>query len=754
MRKVWRIFCLDVRHGTMNVIAGIVCIGLVIVPSLYAWFNIAGSWDPYANTRNLKVAVANTDEGYSSDLMPMDINVGEKVTGALRENDQIGWVITDKDDAMAGLEAGTYYAAIIIPPDFSRDLLGVLDAGAAKPTLEFYSNEKENAIANVVTDKASTALREQIDTTFVETVGKVGTSALGSLSDYLDSDAIASLATRLRESVGSTADSLDRTAGDARAYASLVDSAASLVSGAQGLLDSAGPEGDALPDALSQAADGVRSADGALDSADSAIRGSLSSGADSLSGVQDKIDAAFSDAGAKTGQVADGLEKAAGTAQERKQAVDELVAGFTAQRDQLQAIRDALEEAASSDGSITSQERAALAAADRAIAAAERALSSLSSASETLGDLGAALDRTAGDLRTGVTDADAARRSVDDLVAKAKGDLTAADETYGDTLGRSLGSLASAVDGASADAASVQASLASSMESLSKVSGDAASDLSSIRDELNGTADDLAAGAADLRALQGRIDAALASGDMEQLRQVLGNDPEALATFLSAPVDLERNAVYPVANNGSAMAPFYTTLALWVGSLVLVVIVKVQPSERELAEVGGAKLWQAYFGRLGVFVLLALLQAALVCAGDLFYLQIQCVHPGLMFLACFACAFVDVNIMYALTVSFGDVGKAIAVFLLVIQVAGSGGSFPPQMLPGPFQATYPFLPFVQAIQLMRGAVAGVYGMDYLWHMVALLGFVVPSVVLGLFLRRPLIRLNEWMEHQLASTKVM
>ncbi len=754
MRKVWKIFCLDVRHGTMNVIAGIVCIGLVIVPSLYAWFNIAGSWDPYANTRNLKVAVANTDEGYTSELMPMDINVGEKVTGALRENDQIGWVITDKDDAMAGLEAGTYYAAIVIPPDFSRDLLGVLDADAAKPTLEFYSNEKENAIANVVTDKASTALREQIDTTFVETVGKVGTSALGSLSDYLDSDAIASLATRLRESVGSTADSLDHTADDARAYASLVDSAASLVSGAQGLLDRAEPEGDALPDALSQAADGVRAADGALDSADSAIRGSLSDGADSLTGVQDKVDAAFSDADARTGQVADGLEKAAGTAQERKQAVDELVAGFTAQRDQLQSIRDALDEAASADGSITAQERAALAAADRAIAAAERALSSLSSASETLGDLGAALDRTADDLRTGVTDAEAARKSVDELVAKARGDLTAADETYGDTLGRSLGSLAAAVDGASDDAAGVQASLSSSMASLSKVSGDAAADLSSIRDELNGTADDLAAGAADLRALQGRIDAALASGDMEQLRQVLGNDPEALATFLSAPVELERNAVYPVANNGSAMAPFYTTLALWVGSLVLVVIVKVQPSERELAEVGGARLWQAYFGRLGVFVLLALLQAALVCAGDLFYLQIQCVHPGLMFLACFACAFVDVNIMYALTVSFGDVGKAIAVFLLVIQVAGSGGSFPPQMLPGPFQAAYPFLPFVQAIQLMRGAVAGVYGMDYLWHMLALLAFVVPSVVLGLFLRRPLIRLNEWMEHQLASTKVM
>ena len=133
MRKIWQIFCLDVRNGTMNVIAGIVCIGLVIVPSLYAWFNIAGSWDPYANTKNLKVAVANTDTGYTSQIAPIDINVGDKVTSALRENDQIGWVITDKDDAMEGLESGAYYAAIIIPPDFSADLLGSFDGGAPKP---------------------------------------------------------------------------------------------------------------------------------------------------------------------------------------------------------------------------------------------------------------------------------------------------------------------------------------------------------------------------------------------------------------------------------------------------------------------------------------------------------------------------------------------------------------------------------------------------------------------------------------------
>lgn len=754
MRKVWRIFKLDVRHGTMNVIAGIVCIGLIIVPSLYAWFNIAGSWDPYANTKNLKVAVANTDEGFTSELMPLSVNVGEKVTSALRENDQIGWVITNESDAMEGLKAGTYYAAIIIPPDFSRDMLGMLDADSSKPTLDFYSNEKENAIANVVTDKASSALRQQIDTTFAETVGSVGASTLSGLSDYLDSDAITALATRLKESVGSSAEALDRTADDTRAYASLVGSAQSLISGAQGLLSGEGADGSGVTGALNDAASGVRAADDAVTSANDTVSSALDSGANSLQGVREKVDAAFDGSSAKADDIANQLDQVAGTVSERKQAVDRLTGAFNDQRQGLEDLRDQLEQTFNQDGNLTDGERAALAATERALSAGERAVASLSSASGTLNDLGSALTSTAKDLRGGTADAKTAKERLDGLVDSAKKDVEGAKTTYDGTLGGSLVELANAIDGASTDAGNVQSRLSEAVAGLSRVSGDAAGDLTSIHDELDGTADDLSSGAQDLRDLQARIDKALASGDMAELKRVLGGDPEALATFLSAPVQLKRNAVYPVANNGSAMAPFYTTLALWVGSLILVVIIQVNPSKKELEAVGGAKPWEAYFGRLGAFVLLALLQAALVCAGDLFYLQIQCVNPGLMFLACFACAFVDINIMYSFTVSFGDVGKAICVFLLVIQVAGSGGSFPPQMLPGPFQAAYPFLPFVPAIQLMRGAVAGVYGLDYLWNMLSLLAFIVPSVVLGLFLHRTLMRLNHWIEHQLESTKVM
>ena len=251
-----------------------------------------------------------------------------------------------------------------------------------------------------------------------------------------------------------------------------------------------------------------------------------------------------------------------------------------------------------------------------------------------------------------------------------------------------------------------------------------------------------------------RLAAAVASQDVESIRAILAEDPQELSQFLSAPVDLKRVAVFPVANNGSAMAPMYNSLALWVGAIILVVMLKVEPSKKEEAQLGGLTLPQAYLGRLGIFLVLATLQAALLCAGDLFYLQIQCEHVGLMFLTCILVSLVFTNITYALTVSFGDVGKALAVILMVIQIAGAGGSFPVQMLPAPFQAVYPFLPFVQSMQLMRGCIGGIYGNDFVVHLLGLLGFLAPALILGLVLRRPLVRLNHWIEHQLASTKVM
>ena len=109
MKNILKIFIDDVKRIRKNIIAMIVVIGVLVVPCLYAWFNIAASWDPYNNTGNLKVAVASVDEGYTGSLIPLEINVGEQVISALRENTQMDWVFTSKEKAMEGVKSGQYH---------------------------------------------------------------------------------------------------------------------------------------------------------------------------------------------------------------------------------------------------------------------------------------------------------------------------------------------------------------------------------------------------------------------------------------------------------------------------------------------------------------------------------------------------------------------------------------------------------------------------------------------------------------------
>ena len=186
---------------------------------------------------------------------------------------------------------------------------------------------------------------------------------------------------------------------------------------------------------------------------------------------------------------------------------------------------------------------------------------------------------------------------------------------------------------------------------------------------------------------------------------------------------------------------------------MLAALVKTNASEHAMEETGASHT-QAYVARLVLFALVGLLQSSLICAGDLYFLGVQCAHPVLFFLAGWVASFTFVNIIYALTASFGDVGKAIAVVLMVIQVAGSGGTFPRQMLPETFQAIYPFLPFVHAENAMLSAMFGLYGNDYWTCLATLAAFIIPALLLGLLLRRPVIRLNDWVEEKLESTKLM
>ena len=190
MKNIWKIFRRDLQQIQKNVIAMIVIIGITVVPCLYAWFNIAASWDPYENTGNLKVAVASVDEVYEGSIIPITLTLGDQVLSALRENTQLEWVFTTKSKAMKGVKSGKYYAAIVIPEDFSESLLSILDGEVKQPELDYYINEKKNAIAPKITATGASTIQQQINDTFssvaAETVSELIRTSAGDLTGKID----------------------------------------------------------------------------------------------------------------------------------------------------------------------------------------------------------------------------------------------------------------------------------------------------------------------------------------------------------------------------------------------------------------------------------------------------------------------------------------------------------------------------------------------------------------------------------------
>lgn len=238
---------------------------------------------------------------------------------------------------------------------------------------------------------------------------------------------------------------------------------------------------------------------------------------------------------------------------------------------------------------------------------------------------------------------------------------------------------------------------------------------------------------------------------MDMLLEILGGDPIAYSQYFPQMVQTTVHKVYPIENYGSAMAPFYTTLAIWVGCVILSTLIKVHARTDGLIDPTPAEL---YFGRYLFFFLLSQIQAAVIVTGDLYLLGIQCEHPGLLYLTASLTAFTFSLLIYSLALSFGDVGKALVVVVMVMQIAGSSGTFPIELLPEIYQKIYRFFPFPYAIDAMRECICGLYGDYYIRQLAFLLLFVAAALLIGLLVRRPFMGLNRFMEEKLEETELL
>jgi len=736
MRNIIAILKRDLSRIRGSVVALIVALGLVIVPTLYAWFNIAGSWDPYGNTGNLKVAVANSDNGYMSDLIPVRVNIGDTVVSALRENDQLDWRFVSESDAVEGVRSGEYYAAVVIPENFSSRMMTVFSSDAEHAEIVYYENQKANAIAPRVTDKAASTVRQQIDETFAKTISDVGLATTSSLLEFMDGDQIAAYAGNLSGTLAGAITTLRDASGSVDEFAGLLQSSTGLLDSTSDLLASAGAANEDAEALVGDAKTGLSGMHDALDAAVAAINQSLKDSAGDYDAAAKAIDEAFGAADAHVSLTVTQLRDASANVAKRASDMRDV-------QDNILAVERDVE-----GSNLPEKLKAELV---QKIDIVANAVGNVANQQELLAKH---LSDAAASLETGAADARAKAQAVKDGIAEAKGSIGGVKDSYNATLKQQISDLSDAVADVARRGSDMADDLGATVTDLSHAASALSDDLAGAHEVLAGASADLVSAADDLQRLKEGLDTAVTSGDLDRVRELIGSDPAALADALAAPVALDRQAVYHIKNYGSAMAPFYTTLSIWVAGIVLAAMLKANVDEADVKALGNPRLHELYLGRYAFFALLAFAQATLVCAGDLLFFGIQCEHPFQFMLVGWLAGFVFSNMIYTLTVSFGDIGKAIAVVLLVMQVAGSGGTFPIEMTADFFQAVYPFLPFTHAINAMHAAMAGAYGMEFWIELGTLSLYLIPSLALGLVFRRPVIRANRWIIEKLEETKLM
>lgn len=755
-KRIVGIMAHDFQRVFTNPVAAIIAVGVMVLPSLYAWFNIQASWDPYGSTDHISVAVSNVDEG--TVVQGMELNVGKSIVESLAENEQIGWKFVNKEKALAGVRSGKYYAAVVIPEDFSKNMTSVLTPDIERPKIEYYVNEKKNAIAPKITDKGVGVIQQMVNKTFIsESVTVIGDVVLGM------SEKDKALNRKLVQDI-----SLDK---EKEQVDTAIESLQDLEEGMDNLTDTV-EAFQATMDALEELSKTINTSFGILK--------------DSVKEVQDQssntiqMDALknlASDTPDSIGNTIGAITTSLNSIYQSLDSIERLVQGnnpaeaiptLNATKTQLQELVNTNNELIDilKNNTIFYQTPVG----SDCVARLEHANSSLNGGIETL-------DKIIENLQTSTSRDDALKEisQLKETVTTCKEQIAdigtqiettmneqvsaAADEAVGnvDAVRKAAESFGGAVPSAQA-----------TMDSVSKAMSSLGTSLTSMTKVLQGSKDAIGKGITELEGMKEileeiekqknmNISQAIQNFVLEKFGVDLNdykNSPETIGEFLSAPVELETHKIFPVANYGSALAPFYSILAMWVGGLILVSIFKCRASTNKYLDISQYRPFELYIGRYLIFMNFGIIQSVIICLGDLYLLKIQCLYPGRFIFVGVVAGIVFSNIIYTLTITFDDVGKAIAVIMLVLQVAGAGGTFPIEVTPGFFNMINPFLPFTHGMNAMRDAVAGLYGHNYAISLLKLFVYFPIFYIFGTVFRTPLIKLNEFFAGHVENTGIM
>ncbi|PDZ84286.1 YhgE/Pip domain-containing protein [Bacillus toyonensis] len=940
MKQIWRIYKTDLRNVAKHWAAIVIVLGLMILPSLYAWFNIKASWDPYGNTKEVPIAVSNQDAG--SNLRGKDINIGDEIVDSLKKNKNLGWKFVDEKQAIYGVERGDYYASITIPKDFSEKIATVLDENPKKPELDYYVNEKVNAIAPKITAKGASGITEEISKNFVKTangeifkifndlgidletnlpsiekvkdlvfkleaqfpemntlmdkalddatraedVVKVaqkelpvvesvindGQEALGNLDKFFanNDQTLQNAPGTIRNHLTTAKDVMDK----ANTFTNFLMNPGIDLSGMKGL-----PEFPARPDLSKLNDEGykniARNINQTVNNVLNSARAGTTYGKSVVNGLQNgqfdpekakqDLNAVSENLQGRTDSVAylinvftelqksattdfgqsffqgrvdrltklkSGMENAnngikdivnvIGTGQEVKKDVTD------AANQKLDAANGLIDQAEKDyNETFVADYKKAVSTVDQAKADANgaydtvkneydkakntfegiiadvnnRGVNGLDSTKIYLNDLNGQLQATKnliGDaipvlestnkvladvnsdknLNNGIAKLNKAQNavqkgidatnkattlinngqkptkevveSINEATKNASAQLGDFLATYDSEIVPNFNTAIERTKRMSKNTTQILSEADKKLPDVKKLLEDSSKGLVDGRKKLADIKADMPETEKKIKELADKIRDFESEEDLKDIIRLLKNDVEKQSDYFANPVNLKENKLFAMPNYGSAMSPFYTVLALWVGALLMVSLLTVEVHE----EGANYKSHEVYFGRLLTFLTIGLSQAFIVSMGDIFLLGTYVVDKFWFVLFSLFIGGVFVCIVYSLVSIFGNVGKSMAIILLVLQVAGSGGTFPIQMTPAFFQALYPFLPFTYAISAIRETVGGMLWDIVTRDLLVLSAFVVVMIVAALLLKTPINKSSEKFVENAKGSKII
>ena len=670
MKNIIEIFRNDIKEVFRKTNTWIIIVGLIFLPSMYAWPNILSSWDPYGHTNNIKVAVTSEDDGATVD--GKELNLGKSLVEGLKNNKNLDWqFVSNKQQAEDGVRIGDYYASIVVPKNFSQDMTSVSRTEPKRATIEYTVNEKINAISPKITNSGASAIANNISKNFVETANGIIFEKLHEAGIKFEENL---------PSIEKAKEEIFKLNDNFSTYESTLSELIGKVEYGYNILNNVQ---NTLPEIDRVATNSIMIADKA-----GITINNIQGFNERLLPIINNHLSVVEEVSKEANIIAKELQQKPDKTEEIKARQKALDSRLQASTERLQLVKNIFEyfNKLSSERLFNNQlERVTTLSNDIttikevnnniynkmdhydeiANTVKEEFVNKSARVNEVSSNMNSKLNVEVAPLISQVlSKAEVNIDKVSGIIAGAQGELPAVERKLSETEVK--------ISNAYGKLLSLQAQMPSVKSKIQKLT-----------DEIK------------------KADSGI---DKNQLFNLLKVDYKQQAEFFANPVKLQENKLYHIENYGSAMTPFYTVLSIWVGSLLMssLLTTKVEDEENKY------KPYQKYFGRGLLFVIISLFQTLIITLGDMYVLGTQATSPFRFVIFALLISLLFSSIIYTIVCILGNVGKAVCIVLLVLQLGSSGGTFPIQMTSEFFQALYPKVPFTYSIGLLREAVGGVY----------------------------------------------